>query len=105
MSNVQKSEQTISLADFTQDLYLDLVLPYEKESVVNGNLITVIVDKIDFKMTLAVGYDDTVKSLTERFNALLEEETDMIESFEKWSNDNYEHASVTQGYAFDSLTC
>jgi len=107
MSNVQKPEQTISLADFTQELYLDLVLPYEKDSSVNGNLITVIVDTEhgDFKMNVAVGYGDTVQSIKERFDLLLSEEYDIIESYDKWSRENYEHASVTQGYAFDSLTC
>ena len=97
----------MSLADFTQELYESLELPYEKDSIVRGNLITVIVDTEhgDFKMSVAVQFDDTVESLKERFDALLREEYDIIESYEKLSVDNYEHASVTQGRAFDSLTC
>lgn len=99
--------QALSLADFTQDLYEDLTLPYEKDSIVRGNLITVIVDTEhgDFKMTVAVQFDDTVRSLKEKFDALLNEEYDIIDSYEKWASDNYEHASVIQGRAFDSLTC
>lgn len=108
MTKVQNFEtQALSLADFTQELYENLELPYEKDSIVRGNLISVTVDTEhgDFKMSVAVQFDDTVDSLKERFDALLSEEYDIIERYEKWSADNYEHASVTQGRAFDSLTC
>lgn len=108
MTKVQISnQQALSLADFTQELYESLALPYEKDSIVRGNLITVIVDTEhgDFKMSVAVQFDDTVESLKEKFDALLSEEYDIIERYETWAADNYEHASVTQGRAFDSLTC
>lgn len=108
MTKVQISnQQALSLADFTQELYESLELPYEKDSIVEGNLIKVIVDTEhgDFKMAIAVQFDDTVESLKERFDALLAQEYDIIESYEKWAADNYEHSSVIQGRAFDSLTC
>ena len=108
MTKVQISnQQALSLADFTQELYESLVLPYEKDSFVQGNLITVIVDTEhgDFKMAVAVQFDDTVESLKERFDALLSEEYDIIDTYQQWEADNYEHASVIQGRAFDSLTC
>lgn len=97
----------MSLADFTQDLYESFKFEPEKDSIVRGNLITMIVETEhgDFRMTIAVGFDDTVESLEEKFTALLAEEYDIIESYGNWSRENYEHASVTQGYAFDSLTC
>lgn len=108
MTKVQNfNSQALSLADFTQKLYESLVLPYEKDSIVKGNLITVMVDTEHgvFKMAVAVQFDDTIESLKEKFNALLAQEYDIIDSYEKWAADNYEHASVIQGRAFDSLTC
>lgn len=108
MTKVQNFEpQALSLADFTQELYENLELPYEKDSIVRGNLITVTVDTEhgDFKMSVAVQFDDTVESLKERFDALLAQEYDIIEKYQQWEDDNFEHASVTQGCAFDSLTC
>ncbi|GGH42699.1 hypothetical protein GCM10007423_39520 [Dyadobacter endophyticus] len=101
------TSQALSLADFTQDLYECLELPYEKDSIVRGNLITVTVETEhgDFKMSVAVRFDDTVESLKERFDALLAQEYDIIDSYQKWEADNYEHALVIQGRAFDSLTC
>ncbi|KAA6438839.1 hypothetical protein FEM33_15580 [Dyadobacter flavalbus] len=57
------------------------------------------------KLSVLVTLDDTVESVKERFDAQLSEVYDYIESFDQWERDNYEHPSVTQGYAFDSLTC
>lgn len=108
MTKVQNFDpQALSLADFTQELYESLALPYEKDSIVRGNLITVSVDTEhgEFKMSVAVQFDDTVESLKEKFDALLDQEYDIINSYERWSADNYEHASIIQGRAFDSLTC
>lgn len=108
MTKLIKSDvQALSLADFTQELYESLVLPYEKDSKVQGNLITVEVETeyMPIKLAVAVQYDDTVESLKDRFDAQLAENIDDFENFERWARDNYEHASVTQGRAFDSLTC
>jgi hypothetical protein len=108
MTKVQTStQQALSLADFTQQLYLDLHLPYEKDSSVSGNLITVIVDSEygDFKLNVAVQFDDTAESVKERFDSLLDQEYEYRDGIERYERDNYEHPSVTQGRAFDSLTC
>lgn len=101
------TQQALSLADLTQELYEALVLPYEKDSIVRGNLITVEVETEDrpIKISVAVQADDTVQSLKERFDAQLSDIMGDIDSFDQWVRDNYEHASQTQGYAFDSLTC
>ncbi|WP_157486663.1 hypothetical protein [Dyadobacter alkalitolerans] len=108
MTKLIKSDlQALSLADFTQELYESLVLPYEKDSIVRGNLITVEVETeyMTIKLSIAVQFNDTVESLRERFDAQLAENIDDFENYERWARDNYEHASVIQGRAFDSLTC
>lgn len=108
MTKLIKSDlQALSLADFTQELYESLVLPYEKDSIVRGNLITVEVETeyMPIKLSVAVQFDDTVESLRERIDAQLAENIDDFENYERWARDNYEHASVIQGRAFDSLTC
>jgi hypothetical protein len=109
MTKVQNlsTQQALSLADFTQELYQELVLPYEKDSSVSGNMISLIVasEYGDFKLNVAVQFDDTATSVKERFDSLLEQEYDYREGVERYEADNYEHASLTQGRAFDSLTC
>ncbi|CAG5072909.1 hypothetical protein DYBT9623_04446 [Dyadobacter sp. CECT 9623] len=101
------TQQALSLTDFTQELYQDLHLLYEKDSSVSGNLITVIVDSEygDFKLNVAVQFDDNVESMKDRFDSLLDQEYEYRDYMGRWERDNYEHPSVTQGRAFDSLTC
>ena len=107
MTKVNKSTQALSLADHTQEIYLDLVLPYEKESIISENLITVTVDTEykPFKLSVIVTMDDTVETVKDRFDSQFNQTYDEIEGMQKWEADNYEHPSVTQGYSFDSLTC
>lgn len=106
MSNVQ-SLPVPALADHTQEIYLDLVLDYEKDSDISGNLITVIVasEYRDFKLSVLVTMSDTVETVKDRFDSQFAETFEEIESMERWDRDNYEHPSITQGRAFDSLTC
>jgi hypothetical protein len=105
---IQSQPSEISLADYTQQIFEEMpeVAGNEKDYNVSGNLITITFGSEygDFKLSVLVSFEDNAQSLHERFTALLTDHLNDIESFERWEADNYEHASHTQGYAFDLLT-
>jgi hypothetical protein len=100
--------QSVSLSEFTMDLFLELpeVAGNEKDYRVVGNLITITFGSEygDFKLSVAVSFDDTPKSIHERFVQLLSDHIGEIRAMEEWDADNYEHPIHTQGRAFDRLT-
>jgi len=106
MTKVNNSLQALSLADHAQEIYENLVLSYESDSLISVNLITVTVETEDkpFKICAVVTLSDTVETVKDRLDAEFNAVYDEIQDIEKWHADNYEHASVTQGYSFDSLT-
>jgi len=107
MTKVNKTTQALSLADHAQEIYENLVLSYESDSLISANLITVTVDTEDkpFKICAVVTMNDTVETVKDRLDCEFNSVYDEIQGMERWEADNYEHASVTQGYSFDILTC
>lgn len=105
---IQSQPSDISLADFTQNLFDEMpeVSGNEKDYKVSGNMITIKFgsNEGDFKLSVLAGFDDTSESIHQRFVQLLTNHYDDLDQMERWSADNYEHASHTQGYSFDSLT-
>jgi|GEM_PF-3846694 len=105
---LKSTQQEISLADYTQQIFEQMpeVAGNEKDYKVSGNMITIIFGSEygDFKLSILVTKEDTSESIHQRFVQLLTDHINDQQDFDQWANDNYEHASHTQGYAFDSLT-
>lgn len=100
-----QAEQALRLAEHTQEVFDNLpVLEGEKDFKVLGNLITI--DFIQgFPITIPVSITDTTETVHQKFIEGVDAYYEEQEAIEKYDRDNYEHASVTQGYSFDSLTC
>lgn len=111
MTKVQQSpiHNGQSLAEFTNELFqrLPTVSDNEKDYRVFGNLITIVFDSNEgaFPISVNVTFEDTPTSVHERFVAQLKDHYEYLNDVARYEFENYEHASVTQGRAFDSLTC
>lgn len=100
-----QTQQAMSLADHTQEVFDNLPeVAGEHDFKVLGNLITItFIQK--FQVTISVSLSDTPESIHQKFVDGVTAHYAEQEAIEIYELDNYEHASVTQGYAFDSLTC
>ena len=100
-----QTQQAMSLAEHTQEVFENLPeVAGEHDFKVLGNLITITFIQ-GFQVTVSVSLTDTPDSVHQRFVDGVTAYYDEQEAVERYDRENYEHSSVTQGYAFDSLTC